>query len=128
MIRASANIMSFSAFSWRLSSKLLYLVLSFDTPMTFDILFPSSVGNEGCAMTSLKVLCGSAVMRHIEASGEVLRECGRGILLGFRRFCETMCFLVVRTSHIGSASSRGGVDEGEESAKRDFLFEEAAVD
>ena len=39
-----------------------------------------------------------------------------------------MCFLVVRTSQIGSVSSGGGFDEGEELVKRDFLFEEAAVD
>ena len=86
MIRESARMMSCSDFSCRLDSKLLYLALSFDTPITFDILFPSSGGKDGCATTSLKVRCGSAVMRHIEVSGEVLRECGRGILLGLRRF------------------------------------------
>ena len=39
-------------------------------------------------------------------AGEVLIECGRRILPGLSRACGTMCFLVVRTSHIGCASAR----------------------
>ena len=67
-------------------------------------------------------------MRHIEAWGEVFSECGRGILPGFKRLWETMCFLVVSTSHIGSVSSGGGVEEGEEAARSDFLSDEAVAD
>ena len=67
-------------------------------------------------------------MRHIEASGEELRGCGSGILPGLRRFCGTICFFVVNTSHIGSFSSGMGVEEAEEAPRRDFLSDEAAAD
>ena len=62
-------------------------------------------GKEACAIVSLKALCGSAVMRHTVDDGDEFREWGTVILPGFRRFLSTICFFVVRVSHIGSSLS-----------------------
>lgn len=40
-------------------------------------------------------------MRQMLIEGALLMECGTGILPGLRRFLSTMCFFVVRFSHIG---------------------------
>ena len=95
--------------------------------MTLVILFPNASGKEGWATTSLKVRCGSAVMSNIEASEEELRECGMGILPGLSRFLETIWVFVVNTSHNGSLSSGVGVEEVEETARRDFLSDAAVA-
>lgn len=62
----------------------------------------SSLGKDTSAVISLKDLCGSGVTRHIDNVGDVFIGCGSRILAGFRRFCGTMCFLVVVMSHTGS--------------------------
>ena len=77
-------------------------------------------------MVSLKGRWGSEVMRHIVTAGEVLSECGRGILPGLRRFWSTMCFLVVRISHSGSMSDDGVSVGSRVSVLRRFLVVEAA--
>ena len=124
---ASATITSCSAFSCLLGSKLLYFAFNFETEIILVIRFPSDGGNEGCAITSLKVRWGSGVMRHIENSGDAFSECKRGILLGLRRLWETIGFFVVTRSQRVSDSEGGGVDEDEEGASRDFLLEDSAV-
>lgn len=73
--------------------------------MTRVTILDSSVGKEGCATRSLNARCGSAVIRHIERFGDAFIECGSSSLLGFRRGCGMICFLVVSTSHIGCASA-----------------------
>ena len=83
------------------------------------------MGKEGWAIASLKCLCGSGVMRHMEVFGEVFRECGRAILRGFSRRWSVMNFLVVTESHIGSASDRL-VSEEVGSVARRFLVVKSA--
>ena len=67
-------------------------------------------------------------MSNIEASVEMFRGYGSGILPGLRRFFGVMCVFVVKTSHIGSLSSGVGVEDVEETARRDFFSAEAAED
>ena len=60
--------------------------------------------------------------------GLVSRECGRRILPGLRRFWSRICFLVVRTSQIGSAGVR--LDSSElsfGSARRFLVIEDASL-
>ena len=64
-------------------------------------------------------------MRHIEASGLVLRGCGRVILPGLKRVWEVMWCFVVRINQIGSASLEKE-DEEVEIARRFFLVEREA--
>ena len=67
-------------------------------------------------------------MSNIEASVEVFRGYGSGILPGLRRFFGVMWVFVVKTSHIGSLSSGVGVEDVEETARRDFFSALAAED
>ena len=126
MMRLSARKRSCESRSWRRDSKLLYLAFSLLMPITRVIRLPSSKGKEGWLTTSLNVRCGSGTMRHIDVSGVVLRECGRGIFPGLRRaWCVMWCF-VVRISHIGSISAGNG-DKEVEVARRFFLVEAEAA-
>ena len=67
-------------------------------------------------------------MSNIEASVEVFRGNGSGSFPGLRRFFGVMWVLVVKTSHIGSLSSGVGVEDVEETARRDFFSALAAED
>lgn len=60
--------------------------------------------------------------------GVVLRECGRKILFGLSFFLSTICFLVVRTSQIGSVSVELASSElSLASARRFWVVEDASL-
>ncbi len=78
-------------------------------------------------MASLKRRWGSGVMRHMDVFGEVLRECGRVTLRGFRRRWSVMNFFVARMSHIDSASERLVSEEVVSAARRFFVVDSISL-
>ena len=65
-------------------------------------------------------------MRHTLVVGDVFNGCGRGIFPGLRRRWSEICFLVMRTSQMDSASKKPCSSELSGPFKRDLVFEAAS--
>ena len=65
-------------------------------------------------------------MRQIDDEAALLSECGRRILPGFRRFWSTICFFVLKTSHIGTIVEASSLSELSLSTARRFFADEAS--
>ena len=70
---------------------------------------------------------GSGVIRHIDASGERLKEFGITSFRGFSCWWSVMNFLVVRMSQIGSASEEFEDNETGSETRRFLVEVEAAI-